>query len=256
MHPIPERFALRGRRALVTGSSKGIGAAIATTFAEAGADVVIHCSQDCAAARDVVAAAAARGVRVAFVPADLSHDDAAATLFSAAVVALGGIDILVLNASVQIPRAWTEITRAELDRQVAVDFRCSFDLLQLAAPPMCERKWGRLLTIGSVQEAKPHPQMLVYSALKRAQTGLMVSLAKQLAPHGVTANNVAPGVIDTDRTRARLTDPAYVRRVIDGIPAGRIGTPDDCAGAVLLLCSEAGSYITGQNLYVDGGMSL
>ncbi len=251
-----QSFNLIGRRALVTGSSQGIGAAIATAFAEAGADVVIHCPGDCAPAREVTARAAAFGGRAPFVAADLAEDDGAKKLFAAAVAALGGIDILVLNASVQIPRDWLEITRDELERQVAVNYRSSLELLQLAAPRMCERKWGRLLTIGSVQEARPHPQMLVYSSLKHAQTGLVLSLAKQLAPHGVTANNLAPGVIDTDRTRERLTDPAYVQRVIDAIPAGRLGTPDDCAGAALLLCSEAGRYITGQNLFVDGGMSL
>ena len=82
------------------------------------------------------------------------------------------------------------------------------------------------------------------------------NLAKQYAPHGVTVNNLAPGVINTDRSRARLTDPAYVNKVLSWIPTGHIGEPEDCAGAALLLCSEAGRYITGQNLFVDGGMSL
>jgi glucose 1-dehydrogenase len=253
---LPRLFSLSGRRALVTGSSRGIGAAIAEALAEAGADVVIHCTHDSEAARQVAAGAAALGVRAPFVAADLAQDGAAKELFHAAVAALGGLDIVVLNASLQIPRDWLSITRGELEQQVAVDYRSSLELLQLAAPMMCERRWGRLLTIGSVQEAKPHPQMLVYSSLKNAQTGLILSLAKQLAPHGVTANNLAPGVIDTDRTRSRLTDAAYVQRVVAAIPAGCIGAPADCAGAALLLCSDAGRYITGQNLFVDGGMSL
>ena len=121
---------------------------------------------------------------------------------------------------------------------------------------MIERNWGRILTVGSVQEAKPHPDMVIYSALKAAQTLMVQNLAKQFAPHGVTINNLAPGVINTDRARARLTDPAYVNKVLSWIPAGHIGEAEDCAGAALLLCSDAGRYITGQSLFVDGGMSL
>lgn len=256
MNTLPDLFKLSGRRALVTGSSRGIGAAIATAFAEAGADVVIHCSHDSAMARAIAARATAFGVRSSCVAADLAQDGAAKHLFDSAVAALGGLDIVVLNASLQIPCEWDGITRGNIDQQVAVNYRSSLELLQFVAPPMCERRWGRLLTIGSVQEAKPHPQMLVYSSLKSAQTALVLNLAKQLASYGVTANNLAPGVIDTDRTRNRLTDAAYSERVIKAIPAGRIGMPVDCAGAALLLCSEAGRYITGQNLFVDGGMGL
>lgn len=256
MSTLSSLFKLSGRRALVTGSSRGIGASVAAVLAEAGADVVIHCKCASEAAQAVAAGATALGVRAPFVAADLAQDGAARELYHAAVAALGGLDIVVLNASLQIPRDWLDITRGELEQQVAVNYRSSLELLQLAAPAMCERRWGRLLTIGSVQEAKPHPQMLVYSSLKHAQTGLVLSLAKQLAPCGVTANNLAPGVIDTDRTRGRLTEAAYVERVLAAIPAGCIGVPADCAGAALLLCSDAGRYITGQNLFVDGGMSL
>jgi NAD(P)-dependent dehydrogenase (short-subunit alcohol dehydrogenase family) len=146
--------------------------------------------------------------------------------------------------------------REHFEQQVNVNWRSAFELIQLAAPSMIERNWGRILTVGSVQEAKPHPDMVIYSALKAAQTLMVQNLAKQFAPHGVTVNNLAPGVINTDRSRARLTDPAYVNKVLSWIPAGHIGEAEDCAGAALLLCSDAGRYITGQSLFVDGGMSL
>lgn len=253
---VPPLFQLTGRRALVTGSSRGIGAAIATTLANAGADVAIHCTRDGDAPRRVAAQVSGSGVRTAIVTGDLGATGAAESVFRQAVDGLGAIDILVLNASLQIPREWRDISSADIEQQVAVNFRSSVELLQIAAGPMCDRGWGRLLTIGSVQEAKPHPQMLIYSALKNAQTGLALSLARQLASRGVTANNLAPGVIDTDRTHDRLTTPEYRQRVLGAIPVGRIGVPADCAGAALLLCSDAGAYITGQNLFVDGGMSL
>jgi NAD(P)-dependent dehydrogenase (short-subunit alcohol dehydrogenase family) len=107
-----------------------------------------------------------------------------------------------------------------------------------------------------VQETKPHPDMLVYSASKAAQTNMVQSLALQLAKEGITVNNVAPGVIYTDRNVEALSDAAYAQKVKDSIPVGFYGEPEDCAGIVSLLCSEEGRYITGQSLYIDGGKSI
>ena len=121
---------------------------------------------------------------------------------------------------------------------------------------MKEQGWGRIITIGSVQEAKPHPDMLVYSASKAAQTNMAQSLSLQVAKDGITVNNVAPGVIYTDRNIAVLSDADYAKKVTDSIPVGFYGEPDDCAGIVSLLCSEEGRYITGQSIYVDGGKSV
>ena len=254
--PIMDRFNLQGRTALVTGSSRGIGKAIALGLAECGADVMIHSATTADHARAVAAEAAAYGVRTCILQSDLSHDDGARRTAEEAIVALGRIDILITNASLQEPCEWQAITRESLDRQVAVNFRSTLELIQLLAPAMLERRWGRILTVGSVQEAKPHPQMVVYAATKAAQTSLMHNFAKQFATHGVTVNNLAPGVINTDRSKIRLVDSAYRETVLSRIPAGFIGEPEDCVGAALLLCSDAGRYITGLNLFADGGMSL
>ena len=121
---------------------------------------------------------------------------------------------------------------------------------------MQEKKWGRIITIGSVQEKKPHPNMLVYSASKAAQSNMVHSLSLQLAKDGITVNNVAPGVIYTDRNVEALSDAAYAEKVKNLIPVGFYGEPWDCAGIVKLLCSEQGRYITGQSIYVDGGKSV
>jgi NAD(P)-dependent dehydrogenase (short-subunit alcohol dehydrogenase family) len=129
-------------------------------------------------------------------------------------------------------------------------------LIQLCEPAMTARRWGRILTIGSVQQSRPHPDMAIYAASKSAQLNLVPNLARQLAPFGVTINNLAPGVISTDRNADALADAVYAAQVRAKIPAGRFGDPGDCTGAALLLCSEAGRYITGQDLYVDGGMAL
>ncbi len=249
-------LSLAGKRALVTGSSRGIGAAIAVALAEAGADVVVNYASNQAVGEAVADQIRALGRRCVAVGADFSDPAAPHQLVTAANEALGGLDIFVSNVAVQHAEPWHAVTRENFDRQVRVNWQCAFEMIQLVAPAMLERKWGRILAIGSVQEAQPHPEMVVYSALKAAQTLMVKNLAKQFAPHGVTVNNLAPGVIDTDRSRARLTDPAYIEKVLSWIPAGTIGEPEDCAGAAVLLCSEAGRYITGQNLFVDGGMSL
>jgi NAD(P)-dependent dehydrogenase (short-subunit alcohol dehydrogenase family) len=244
-------FSLSGRNALITGSSRGIGAAMARGFAAAGAKVAVHCAGRIDEARRV-----AGEIGGCVVQADLGATGGAQACWDGAIAGLGRIDILVCNASIQIPKPWLEASGEDFDRQVQVNLRATWELLRLAAPGMGERSWGRILTIGSVQEAKPNPAMLVYAATKCAQTSMTLTLAKQLAPRGVTVNNIAPGVIDTERTRARIVDEAYRQRVMGWIPSGRIGEPEDCVGAALLLCSDAGSYITGQNLFVDGGMAL
>jgi glucose 1-dehydrogenase len=250
------KFDLAGRRALVTGSSSGIGASIALALAEAGADVVVSYFGNEEAARIIVEAIKSHGRRSVAIEANFKDPYEPKRLVDASQKEIGALDILVSNVAVQHAEPWHSVSRAHFEEQVNVNWRSALEMITCVAPAMIERKWGRILTIGSVQEAVPHPDMLVYSALKAAQTLMVKNLAKQFAPHGVTINNLAPGVIDTDRSRIRLTKPAYLEKVLCKIPANYIGEADDCAGAALLLCSDAGRYISGQTLFVDGGMSL
>ncbi len=243
---------LLGKRALITGSSRGIGRAIALSLAEAGADIVLHYAGNAAAAKETAEKIAALGVRVQTAQADLSAVDGAETLWKQ----VGDIDLLILNASVQIKKPWESISDADFDTQINCNLRSSLKLIQLAVPHMREKGEGRIITIGSVQEAKPHPDMLVYAASKAAQTMLVKSLAAQLAPDHITVNNVAPGVIYTDRNRDALADAAYAQKVMESIPLGFYGQPEDCAGVVRLLCGAEGRYITGQSIFIDGGKSL
>jgi len=166
------------------------------------------------------------------------------------------VDVLVLNASLQYRTSWQEITTKACYEQLNCNFVSSMMLIQAVVDNMKEKGWGRIITIGSVQEAKPHPDMLVYSASKAAQTNMVKSLSVQLAKDGITVNNVAPGVIYTDRNVEVLSDPEYAKKVTDSIPVGFYGEPEDCAGIVSLLCSDEGRYITGQNIFVDGGKSV
>lgn len=243
---------LKGKKALVTGASRGIGSAIALELARAGADVTVHYAGNAAAAQSICDQIRAMGRQSAIVQADLSDMHACEGLIDK----IGPVDILVLNASVQIKKPWETITDEDFDIQMNCNLRSSMKLIQQAVPYMRAQHWGRIVTIGSVQEAKPHPDMLVYSATKAAQTMMVKSLALQVAADGITINNVAPGVIYTDRNVEALSDPEYAKKVTASIPVGYYGEKEDCAYIVRLLCSDEGRYITGQSYYVDGGKSL
>jgi NAD(P)-dependent dehydrogenase (short-subunit alcohol dehydrogenase family) len=170
---------------------------------------------------------------------------------AASVSAWAAVDILVLNASIELPEAYEDISRAHFDQQIAVNLRTPLELLQSLVPPMAERGWGRVLTIGSVQQMRPHPKMMVYAGTKAAQWNWMRNLARQFGGKGVTVNNLAPGAILTARNRAQMAVEGAA--LVERIPAGRLGHPHDLRGAAALLCSDAGAYINGVNLYVDGG---
>lgn len=241
-------FDLTGKKALVTGSTQGIGFAIAKCLAEYGAKVFVHGASSVEKSKNVE-----KQIKNSVsVCVDLSSEDCAEKLYELT----GDVDILVLNASVQVRKPWKEITSDEFDFQMKVNFKSSLELIQKYYDKMQENRWGRIVTVGSVQQYKPHKDMAIYAASKSAQMSLVTNLAKQLAPFGVTINNLSPGVILTPRNEGVLADEEYNRLVLQGIPSGFVGKADDISGAALLLCSDAGRYITGIDLVVDGGMKL
>lgn len=246
-------FRLTGRTALVTGARREIGRAIALALAGAGARLAMHhagTEEEHGDAAAVVRDIQAMGGEAAAFGQDFAQDDAGRHL-AAAVTAWAPIDILVLNASIELPEDFRAITRAHFNRQIAVNLRTTMELLQTLVPPMAERGWGRVMTIGSVQQERPHPAMFVYAATKAAQRNWVLSLARQFGGQGVTVNNLAPGAILTARNRDQMAieGEALAQR----IPALRLGHPDNLTGAALLLCSDAGRYINGVNLFVNGG---
>ena len=240
------------KKVLVTGASRGIGRAIAKRLAADGFHVLIHYVNNLEQANSLLDEITQADGSGELLKADLQDLNQTAALAKA----LPPLDALVLNASVQYRKAWQDISAEESALQLNCNFTSSLLLTQAAARNMQKQHWGRIITIGSVQEAKPHPDMLVYSASKAAQTNMVKSLALQLAQDGITVNNVCPGVIATDRNKDALADEAYAQKVMDSIPTGFYGKPEDCAGIVSLLCSNDGRYITGQSIYVDGGKSL
>lgn len=240
------------KRALVTGSSRGIGRAIAVRLAKDGYEVIIHCAGNTAKAEETKEIIEKNGGKASIIAANLCDTEKTKELAEK----MGNIDVLVLNASLQYRKHWDEIPLEECYEQLNCNFVSSLLLIQAAVPHMKEQGWGRIVTVGSVQEAKPHPDMLIYSASKAAQTNMVQSLSLQLAKDGITVNNMAPGVIYTDRNIDALSDEEYAKKVTASIPVGFYGKPEDCAGMVSLLCSDEGRYITGQSIYVDGGKSV
>jgi NAD(P)-dependent dehydrogenase (short-subunit alcohol dehydrogenase family) len=240
------------KTALVTGSSRGIGRAVAIRLAHDGYKVIVHGAENISKANETKQIIERNGGVAEVIISDLTDIEKTRELCET----VKETDVLILNASLQYRTPWQEISVEACYEQLNCNFVSSMMLIQAVAENMKQKGWGRIITIGSVQEAKPHPDMLVYSASKAAQTNMVKSLSVQLAKDGITVNNVAPGVIYTDRNVEALSDPEYAKKVTDSIPVGFYGEPEDCAGIVSLLCSDEGRYITGQNIFVDGGKSV
>jgi len=259
-----ERFSMAGRTALITGASLSIGRALALAFAENGADIAIHyaAAADKAygfpdAAVETAQECSGRGANVTTIEADLGEPGTGRRVVEQAIAKLGKVDILVVGASIQYRGGFETITPEQVQRQVAINFQATIDLLQAALPPMRERGWGRVVTIGSINQVRPEPGLAVYAALKDAQKNLCFNLARQYAAWGVNLNNLAPGLIATERNRWRRGDEAVwsqIQRTVS--PTGRAGQPNDLVGAALLLCSDAGAYIAGADLMVTGAGHL
>lgn len=249
-------FDLKGKTALVTGSGQGIGRATALLLAAHGAKVIINWRSNDEVAAETLDQLKEMGADFMTWKYDLSsstiREDFEQWAREKGVV----VDILVLNASVQFRNAWENITFDEFDIQMHTNVRASLALIQACVQGMREKKWGRIVTVGSVQQSRPNTAMAVYAATKAAQNNLVMTLCGQLAGDGITINNIAPGAIETVRNVAALSDAAYRKQIENSIPVGFVGQSEDIAPAILLLCSEEGRYITGADIPIDGGMSI
>jgi 2-deoxy-D-gluconate 3-dehydrogenase len=247
-----DQFRLTGRVALVTGASRGIGATFATALAGAGADVALLGRTDPSATR---AAVTARGRRSIW----LRHDLGAATpaelaaAVSTVVDSLGRLDILVNNAGIIHRAPAEEYPTSDWDEVLAVDLDAAFDLAQAAGRVMLAQGGGRIINVASMLSFQGGIRVVAYTAAKHAVLGMTRALANEWAASGVNVNAIAPGYIATDNPAALRADPERSRSIVERIPAGRWGTPDDLAGAVVFLASDAARYVHGAVLPVDGG---
>ena len=245
-------FDLSGRVALVTGASRGLGAAMARALAGAGADVVLHAS----AAEPAAAATAIAGecrVRTATVVANLERRDGAETLMSRALAAMGRLDIVVNNAGIIRRADAGAYEDADWDAVIEVDLTSVFRICRAAGRHMLERGSGKIVNIASVLSFQGGVRVPAYAAAKGGVAQLTKALANEWAGRGVNVNAIAPGYMRTDNTRALAEDPVRNRQILDRIPAGRWGEPADLGGAVVFLASSASDYVHGHVLAVDGG---
>lgn len=246
-------FDLSGRAALITGGSKGIGKAIARGFAEAGADVAIaarHESELRTAADDI-----RRGlsVRVEYRVTDMNDREQVDELATWAVATLGRVDILINNAGSNRPQPLVAIADKDWDAIIELNLTSGMRLARAVAPGMIERKWGRIVYLSSIMALASNPGRGGYSATKAALLGMARAHALELGPHGVTVNCLAPGPIATDLPMSLLSDEQKTR-FRERTAVKRWGQVSDLVGPALLLASDAGAYITGNVLLVDGGM--
>jgi len=249
---ILDAFRLVGSNALVTGSRTGLGAAMAIGLAEAGANVVIHGSQDTGIDK-VCAAVCATGRKAVRAVADLADPKSAEELVSLTVAELGSIDILINNAGIirRAPAAdypmrdWTDVLSINLD--------AVFRLSQLAGRRMIQQGRGKIINIASMLSFQGGALVPAYAASKGAVAQLTKALANEWASQGVNVNAIAPGYMETGNTAPLRADAARSRQILDRIPAGRWGIPEDLAGAAVFLASPASDYMHGHVLVVDGG---
>ena len=246
---LKELFDLKGKTVLVTGSSRGIGRGIALGLAEYGAHVILHGSRESEALREAQRLVGEFDPSVETWIADLGDSMAVETMPK-------GIDVLVANVSIQERMAWNEFDINEARHEMEVNWLSTLRMFQMAYPHMKAYGWGRLIVVGSVQEKRPHPMMVAYAGTKGALENMVRNIARQVASDGITVNNLCPGVFATDRNRDVLDNPEYAKKVFDAIPMKCAADPADAAGAALLLASDAGRYITGATIMVDGGLSL
>ena len=243
-------FKLDGKSALVTGASGGIGGAIARQLHGQGATVGLSGTR-----RDALEElAASLGERAHVLPCDLGDGDALAQLPKAAEAALGQIDILVNNAGLTRDNLFMRMKDEEWDTVLAVNLTSAFKLSRAVLRGMMKRRFGRIIGISSVVGVTGNPGQGNYAASKAGMIGMTKSLAQEVASRGITVNCVAPGMIKTAMTDA--LDEGQQARLLDAIPAGRLGVSQDIASAVLYLASEEAAYVTGQTLHVNGGMAM
>jgi len=245
---------LEGKKALVTGASRGIGRAIAIALAEAGADVAINYSGSEAAAAETAQAVEALGRRAIIVKANVGKADEFDAMVKETIEKLGTIDILVNNAGITRDNLIMRMKEEEFDQVIETNLKGVFNGIKAVTRPMMKQRSGRIINISSVVGVLGNPGQANYVAAKAGVIGLTKASAKELSSRGITVNCVAPGFIQTEMTDKLPED---MREALSGqIPLARLGDPADIANAVRFLASDAAAYMTGQTIHVDGGMYM
>ena len=242
------------RTAVVTGGSRGIGRAVCVQLARQGCHVVVNYCHGEAAAAETVSLCRAEGAQAVAVQADVSTAEGCKKLFEEAVNAFGRVDILVNNAGITRDNLILRMSEADFDAVLDANLKGAFLCCKEAARRMVRQRYGRIVNLSSVVGLRGNAGQTNYSASKAGLIGLTKSVARELAPRGVTVNAVAPGFVRTDMTAALPEQ--VVERYEGQIPLGRLADPEEVAGVVRFLVSDAAAYVTGEVIRVDGGMAM
>ncbi|WP_017813633.1 MULTISPECIES: 3-oxoacyl-[acyl-carrier-protein] reductase [Paenibacillus] len=245
---------LQGQVALVTGASRGIGRSIALALAAAGADVAVNYAGSESAAQETVSQIEAMGVKAIAIQANVGKTDEAEAMVKQVNDSFGRLDILINNAGITRDNLIMRMKEEEFDQVIETNLKGVFNCLKAVTRPMMKQRYGRIVNISSVVGVQGNPGQANYVAAKAGVIGLTKSAARELASRGITVNCVAPGFIATDMTDELNEDQRA--GILNTIPLGRLGQPEEIAQVVSFLVSPAASYMTGQTLHVDGGMYM
>jgi 3-oxoacyl-[acyl-carrier protein] reductase len=249
-------FKLKGRVAIVTGGSRGIGRAIVERFAEMGTSVVVNYVNDHKAAEATVAAAQSKGVAALAVQADISNLAEAERLIDETIRRFQRIDILICNAGIWEGAPVEEIPEELWDRTLDINLKGTWSVCRAAIPYMKRQRFGRIVIVSSTAGQRGEANVSNYAASKGGQISFTKSLAPELASFGINVNAVAPGWVDTDMTNDVLGNPDLLAPITETIPVGKVATADDIACPIVFLCSDWARHITGEILNVNGGSEL
>ena len=241
------------RVALVTGSSRGIGRAIAVALASGGARVAVNFNHDADAAKETLSLVEAAGSEGVCVQADVSNSSDVKRCFDEVEEAIGPVEILVNNAGARADGLVLRMSDEAWDEVIGVNLFGTFACTRRALGPMIGARWGRIVNVASVAGLRGSPGQANYAAAKEGIVAFTKTVAREIAGRGVTVNAVAPGLIDTDLT-AGLTE-SQRKALLSQVPQGKAGTPDDVAGLVSWLCAEEAGFVTGSVFVTDGGMT-
>ena len=244
---------LAGRRALVTGASRGIGRAIALELARRGADVALSYGRSVEQAEAVRAEIEGLGVRVAAFQSNVADFEAARQLVTDAIAALGGVDILVNNAGVTRDKLILQMTESDWDAVVDTNLKGVFNVTKHAAHSMIKQRRGRIINIGSISGTVGLAGQTNYSASKAGLVGFTKALAKEIGRRNVTCNTLALGIVTTEMTAALGEE--YMARMVEHVALRRLASPEEIARIVAFFCSDDAAYITGQVITIDGGLA-
>jgi 3-oxoacyl-[acyl-carrier protein] reductase len=251
-------ISLAGKAAVITGGSRGIGAAAVKLFAQAGADVVFNYNRNREAAEQVEQEARKHGTRIEAIKSDLGRMADAQKLIKFAKERLGRIDILVPNAGIwnEVEAPIEKMTEREWDEMVRVNLKSVYSVIHFATPILIAQKGGRIISISSTAGQRGESLHTHYGATKGAIISFTKGLSTELARHNILVNCVAPGWVDTDMSAGVLRNKAGLKSATASIPLGRVATAEDVAGSILFLASELASFITGEVINVNGGSVL